>query len=144
MSDLHIDEFYQDVARTLVSLFDVFPRPVTIYAEDIAGPDEPDEYGVHSRRYQACFATLMWLAEEGYLRYTETIKQDALDQVVLSARCFAELLKPAVDLDDTSLPQSEQRRRSSLLYQLRDAGAQGETMRTSELVQVLITAMASD
>ena len=64
MAALQIDEFYSDVTKILVNLFEVLPRRVTIYAEDISGPDQPDEYGIHSKRYQACFATMLWLAEE--------------------------------------------------------------------------------
>ena len=91
MAGIHIDEFYADAAYTIVSLFRVFPRPVTLFAEDICGPDEPDEYGLHSHRYMACFATFQWLGAEGYIRFEDTIRQDAVDQAVLSGQCFAAL-----------------------------------------------------
>ena len=94
MASLQIDEFYRDAAKILVSLFDVFPPPVAINAEDIAGPDEPDEYGVHSKRYQACVAAMLWLGEEGYIRYQDVIRQDAVDQAVLTGRCFSALIAP--------------------------------------------------
>ena len=87
MAGIHINDFYRDASRILVSLFGVFPRPVTLFAEDICGADEPDEYGLHSQRFQACFATLLWLGEEGYLRYTDTIRSEAIDQAVLTGRC---------------------------------------------------------
>ena len=92
MAGLHIDDFYADATQIIVSLYGVFPRPVTLFAEDICGPDEPDEYGVHCHRHLACFATFLWLGEEGYLRYKDTIRQDAIDQVVLSGKCFTALL----------------------------------------------------
>ena len=121
MAGIHIDDFYADAAHALVNLFGVFPRPVTIFAEDICGPDEPDEFGVHSNRYQACFATLLWLGEEGYIRYKDTIRQDAVDQAVLSGRCFAALLRPVVAVDDPDLPPSVQVEHSTVIYQLEAA-----------------------
>jgi hypothetical protein len=50
-----------------------------------------DEFGVPGPRYLACFGTLLWLAEEGYLRYDEAIRMDGIDQAVLTARCFSVL-----------------------------------------------------
>ena len=125
MSGIHIDEFYADAAQILVSLFGVFPRPVTIFAEDICGADEPDEYGLHSHRYQACFATMLWLGEEGYIRYSDIIRQDAIDQAVLSGKCFSILTSPApaVVEDDNSakLPPSVRAEHASIVYQLQSA-----------------------
>ena len=142
MPDLHIDEFYKDVARILVSLFGVFPRPVTLYVEDIAGPDEPDEYGVHSNRYQACFATLCWLQDEGYLRYADTIRQEAVDQTVLTGRAFSALLAPAEELlfpQDDSLSRSEAGRRQSYLFQLRHALEESDSAALARLVPTFMT-----
>ena len=128
MSGIHIDEFYADATHIIVSLFGVFPRPVSIFAEDICGPDEPDEYGLHSHRYQACFATMLWLGEEGYLRYADVIRSDAVDQAVLSGRCFSILTSPApktqydesaVALD--SLPPSVRAEHASIIYHLQKA-----------------------
>lgn len=124
MSGIHIDEFYADAAKIIVSLYGVFPRPVTLFAEDICGPDEPDEYGVHSHRHMACFATLLWLAEEGYIRYKDTIRQEAIDQVVLSGRCFTALLTPApgsVESDVPDLPPSIKAEHATVIYQLEQA-----------------------
>jgi hypothetical protein len=124
MAGIHIDEFYADAAHTIVGLYSVFPRPVTLFAEDICGPDEPDEYGVHSHRYMACFATFQWLGEEGYIRFADTIRQDAVDQAVLSGRCFAAQLSqsPNAELnDDSTLPPSIQIERASVIYQLEEA-----------------------
>ena len=122
MSDLNIDEFYADAALTLTNLYAVFPRPVTIFAEDICGPDEPDEYGVHSNRYLACFSTLLWLGEEGYIRYADTIRQDAVDQAVLTGRCFAALMSPAPQHEQTGseedLPPSVAIRQRSIVHAL--------------------------
>lgn len=88
MSDLHIDDFYRDSAHILLQLYRHFPRRELIYTEDIAGPDNPDDFGLPSDRHQACFATLLWLSENNYIRYGSTVAQEALDQAVLSQRGF--------------------------------------------------------
>lgn len=121
MASLQIDEFYHDASRILVSLFEVFPRPVTVFAEDISGPDDPDEFGLHSKRYQACFATMLWLAEEGYIRYNDVIRQDAIEQAVLTGRCFSALLKPQNVSVDNALPESVQLEQKTTVYRLRQA-----------------------
>lgn len=129
MSGINIDEFYADAAQILVSLYGVFPRPVNLFAEDICGEDEPDEYGLHSTRYQACFATMVWLGEEGYIRYENTMRQDAVDQAVLSGKCFAALVSPAPpDADELAeareepdLPPSVKAEHASIVYHLQKA-----------------------
>lgn len=124
MAGIHIDEFYADAAQIIVSLYNVFPRPVTIFVEDICGPDEPDEYGVHSHRHLACFATLLWLAEEGYIRYNETIRNEAIDQVVLTGRCFTALLFPSPEsavAEKDELPPSIKAEQATVIYHLSQA-----------------------
>ena len=88
MSDINVDDFYKDSARALVTLYSVFPRRHTLFVEDVCGAHEPDEFGVHGNRHLACFHALLWLAEEGLIRYADSIRQEALDQVVLTGRCF--------------------------------------------------------
>lgn len=100
MSDLHIDDFFKDVARILNQLYLAFPRKTTVYIEDIAGHDEPDEFGLHSNRHLACLGALVWLSEEGYIRFEDTIRQEAVDQAVLSGRSFSVLSALAVDVRD--------------------------------------------
>ncbi len=91
MADLHIEEFYKDVARILVQMYHSFPRKSQVFVEDICGPDVPDEYGVHSPRHQSCFGAMLWLSEEGFIRYLDTIRQDAIDQAVLTQETFIRL-----------------------------------------------------
>ncbi len=91
MADIHIEEFYKDTAIALVQLYNGFPRRINLFVEDIAGPDDPDEFGLHSRRHMACFGSLLWLAEEGLVRYVDTIRQEALDQAVLTRAAFERL-----------------------------------------------------
>lgn len=91
MADVHIEEFYKDLAKILLQLHACFPRKTQVFVEDISGPDQPDEYGLHSARHQSCFAALQWLAEEGFIRYESTIRQEAIDQAVLTLKSFLRL-----------------------------------------------------
>ena len=77
MSDLHIDDFYRDVETIFLRLYAVFPRKTILYVEDICGPDQPDEFGLHHPRFQAGFSAMVWLAEEGYLNFQDTIRAEA-------------------------------------------------------------------
>ena len=106
MADIHIDDFYHDVAKILLRLYANFPVKMTLYVEDISGPDEPDEFGLHHPRFQACFSTMVWLAEQGYLSFENTVRQDALDQVVLSQKGFL-LLSTRSDLSLATPPDTE-------------------------------------
>ena len=71
-----------------MTLYRRFPVKTTLYVEDICGPDQPDEFGLHSPRHTACFGAIIWLAEENYLRYEQAMQQEAFDEVVLSQACF--------------------------------------------------------
>lgn len=91
MADLHIEEFFRDTAVILAQLYAAFPRKVSVYVEDVAGADHPDEFGLHSKRHLACFGTMLWLAEEGWLRYVTTIGQLAIDQATLTQAALVHL-----------------------------------------------------
>lgn len=88
MADIHIADFYRDCATILAQLYRTFPRKTQLFVDDIAGPAQPDEFGLPSPRHQACFATMVWLAEAGYISYLTNIRQEALDQVTLSHTGF--------------------------------------------------------
>ena len=88
IDDIHIDDFSRDTALIFLYLYRQFPRKSELYVEDITGPDDPDEYGLHSTRHLSCFSTMIWLAEEGFIRYGDTIRQEALDQVILCQKTF--------------------------------------------------------
>jgi len=103
MADIHIDDFYRDVAKVLTLLYSVFPRKTTLYVEDVSGPDEPDEFGLHHPRFQACFGAMVWLADHGYLLFRDAIREEALDQAVLSQQAFLVLTAPS----DQSLEQAD-------------------------------------
>lgn len=91
VNELHISEFYRDTARILALLYQHFPRPITLYVEDIAGPDTPDEFGLHSPRHTACLEAMVWLSTSGFLRYASLVRQEALDRAVLTQRGFLSL-----------------------------------------------------
>ncbi|MBH80014.1 MAG: hypothetical protein CMQ49_05850 [Gammaproteobacteria bacterium] len=124
MSDIHVDDFFKDGAKVLSQLYSVFPRKHSVYVEDICGPEEPDDFGVRSQRHLACFATLAWLGEEGYLRFEDVIRQEAIDQAVLTARCFTLLstpLAPEAAEQSQHLPESVRAEQSSTIHKIRDA-----------------------
>ena len=144
MADIHVEEFYKDVAIALVQLYMSFPRRVNLFVEDIAGPDEPDEFGLHSKRHMACFGALLWLSEEGLLRYVDTIRQEALDQAVLTREAFVRLSAPAPQAllrelsaasNDPELPPSVQKDLSTYIHLLRSALKSGSSSRISLAVQ---------
>lgn len=105
MFDLHVSDFYKDTARILLTLYRRFPVKSALYVEDICGPDTPDEFGLHSPRHMACFSAMLWLAEENYLRFSQTIQQEAIDEAVLTQACFTHFSA----LDDATSPQRQTR-----------------------------------
>ena len=145
MSDLNVDDFFKDAARTLVLLFGTFPTPTTLFVEDISGPDEPDEYGVHGKRYLAALGALQWLAEEGYLRYADLIQTEAMDQVVLTGRCFGVLCASGPERQPSEpqeampqLPKSVAAERSTNIYRLRETL---KSRSSSDLRQAMLAVM---
>ncbi|MCG8518760.1 MAG: hypothetical protein MI794_12280 [Pseudomonadales bacterium] len=147
MADIHIEEFYKDTAIALVQLYNAFPRRVNLFVEDIAGPDQADEFGLHSRRHMACFGSLLWLAEEGYLRYVDTIRQEALDQAVLSHRAFTRLSAQAsaelIDrfapqqVADESIPPSVREDFSTHVHIIRETIRGGNSAQLSQVMQAI-------
>lgn len=144
MADIHVEEFYKDVAIALAQLYAAFPRRISLFVEDIAGPDDPDDFGLHSKRHMACFGALLWLSEEGFLRYVDTIRQEALDQAVLSRSAFTRLSAPAPQAltakfdpnpDRSELPTSVERDRSTYIHLLRSALKSGSSSQISLIVQ---------
>ncbi len=126
MSDIHIDDFYKDAGLILSRLYASFPRKTTIYVEDISGVDIPDEFGIHSDRFLACFSTMIWLQETDYLCYETTIRQEAIDQAVLTEKGFLGLSTSftlPIEIDDTTslLPPSVVADSQTTIVQLRRA-----------------------
>jgi len=94
MADINIENFYRHIGKILNILYAAFPTRSPIYVDDVAGIDEPDEYGLHSPDYTSGFFALIWLADEGFLRYTDAIRQDGIDQATLTNKAFMKLTEP--------------------------------------------------
>ena len=137
--DLQIDDFYKDAAGGLLLLYQAFPRKMALYVEDLIGREEPDEFGLPSKRHQACLGALLWLAEEGYIRFDSTIAYDALDQAVLTEKGFLRLSRgiPHALREGETLPPSVRRVHATLAFQLREALAQRHGERTARLTRLL-------
>lgn len=89
MFDIHIEEFYHDTFAVLKTLYQAFPKKCNVFVEDIAGADQPDEYGLHSDRFQCCFGSMLWLEKEGFIRFESTLRQEAIDQASLTMKGLA-------------------------------------------------------
>ncbi|NQD95201.1 hypothetical protein HP532_21340 [Pseudomonas sp. CrR25] len=137
--DLQIDDFYKDAASGLLLLYQAFPRKVALYVEDLIGREEADEFGLPSKRHQSCLGALLWLAEEGYIRFDSTIAYDALDQAVLTEKGFLRLSRgvPHALREGDASPPSVRRVHATLAFQLREALAQKHGERIARLTRQL-------
>jgi hypothetical protein len=141
MSDIHIDDFYKDAAKVLLVLYQYFPRPYTVYVSDISGPDEPDEYGLHSDRHQACFSAMIWLADAALLRYVDIINKDAIDQAVLTQKALTLLTtRSAIRFqpEEETMPPSVADEHASHIHQLRFAVKSGASFTIRRIMQHLL------
>ena len=144
MADLHIDDFYRDVATIFLGLYAVFPRKTILYVEDICGPDEPDEFGLHHPRFEAGFSAMVWLAEHGYMNFQETIRAEALDQAVLSQKAFL-LLSSRSELglvapaEHDAVPPSVLDHTLTNISQLRSALREGCSIKLRKCVAYLLS-----
>ncbi|MDX1695625.1 MAG: hypothetical protein R3208_17805 [Ketobacteraceae bacterium] len=140
MADLHIIDFYKDTAQALVALHQSFPRKIELYVEDLIGPDHVDEFGLHSKRHESCLGAFFWLADEGYIRYYTTIRQEAVDQAVLSSKAVVLLGTIVADMEAEShnpdLPPAESLERLTMIEHIRRALKSGSS---SELTRVMKT-----
>lgn len=125
MFDVHIDDFFKDCAVILLHGFKYFPAKQTLYVEDICGPDEMDEFGLRSPRHLAAFGTIIWLKEEGYIRFNETDRQESVDEFVLTSKAFTRLLH--LDPNDPS---------TSLVQKIEFARLQGDSSSIARLIQM--------
>ncbi len=122
MSDINVDDFFKDAAKVLNQLYGMFPRRHTVFVEDICGFEGPDEFGMPTDRHLACLGTLLWLGEEGFLRYEDVIRQEAIDLAVLTGKCFTALCSRTTSIPtEETLPESVRAERATHIYQLRDA-----------------------
>ncbi|HAT26054.1 MAG TPA: hypothetical protein DCS89_03500, partial [Gammaproteobacteria bacterium] len=107
MADINIENFYKHIARILSILYEAFPSKSPLYVDDIAGVDDPDEYGLHSPDYTAGFFAMLWLADEQYIRYMDTIRQDGVDQAVLTHKAFLRLTQVSDPIYQATVYQTD-------------------------------------
>ncbi|RMA78716.1 hypothetical protein [Umboniibacter marinipuniceus] len=93
-NDLNFEDFCQDSARVLLALMVQFPLPITLYIEDIVGPEPEDEFGIKSERYLRTLGSITWLAHEGYIRYSQQVQQEAFDETILTEQGLRLLMHP--------------------------------------------------
>jgi hypothetical protein len=105
MLDVHIDDFFKDCAVILLHGFRYFPAKQILYVEDICGPDDADEFGLHSPRHLSAFGAIIWLKEEGYIRFSEIDRQESVDEFVLASKAFTRLVNADSENPTTSLAQ---------------------------------------
>lgn len=98
MADINVENFYRHIAKILHILYTHFPTRAALYVDEVAGIDEPDEYGLHSPTYTAGFFAMLWLADEGFIKYADTIRQDGIDQAFLTHRAFLILTQPTAQM----------------------------------------------
>jgi len=141
MAEIHIEDFYHDAGLVLLHLYKAFPRRYSVYVEDIIGPSTTDEFGLHSQRHESCFATMLWLADEGFVRYEALIRREAIDQAVLTQRAFVSLtalhespLFPA----GTNEPASLVKQKHTIINQLRQALKQGGSIEREEIMRYFL------
>ena len=139
--DLQIDDFYKDAAAGMLLLYQSFPRKFGLYVVVLIGREEPDEFGLPTPRHQSCLGTLLWLAEEGYIRFDSTIGYDALDQATLSEKGFLRLSRglPHAIAEGEPVPPSVRRVQATLAYQLREALSSRQSERVVRLTRQLFT-----
>lgn len=155
MADINIENFYKHIAKILSILYSAFPTKHPVYVDEVAGIDEPDEYGLHSPHYTAGFFAMIWLAEEGYLRYADTIRQDGIDQACLTHKAFLRLTEAAdpicgdAPLEDgesnvvslvpaEDLSPSVREERMLVINQLREALRSGSSIAITKVVKYIL------
>jgi hypothetical protein len=145
MTDLHIDDFYKDVAAIFLRLYSQFPRKQILFVDDICKGEEADEFGLPSPRHLSCFSAMIWLGEEGFLRYDTPIRQEALDQAVLTEKGFlllssrAEMLSILDERNDDNLPPSVMAASQTNIAQLRRALDSGSSILIGQHIQQLLS-----
>lgn len=121
MNDVNIDDFYHDIGVILLSLFQQFPRKVSLFIDDISGPDDMDEFGLHSPRYLSAIGALMWLHDEGYIRYFDIIKQESAEECTLTQKAFVKLIRPNLTPEEFRKANSISKRESTLAFKMQKA-----------------------
>ncbi|GLQ30107.1 hypothetical protein [Litoribrevibacter albus] len=138
MDELHIEDFYRDCAIVLLRLYRSFPRKVSVYVGDLCGYEETDEIGLYSDRFQSCFAAIVWLTEEGYIRHAGSIGQEAIELATLTHTSFTHLCGKPYANESGDFP-----RFATLAAQLHEAITKGTSNEVNQLAQRLLSNLAS-
>ena len=106
--------------------------------------DDPDEFGLHSGRFQNCFSAMVWLAEQKYIEFYETIREEALDQTVLTQRGFILLssrseLKLGIPEEETGLPPSVMEHSMTNVMQIRQGLRSGSSITMRQVMHYLLS-----
>ena len=140
MADLNLIDFYRDTALILLNLHRAFPRKMDLFVEDLIGPDQVDEFGLHTKRHESCLGAMLWLAEEGYLRYATTIRQEGVDQAVLSGSALVKMgvvnTLPLTEPDLQDVPSFEAQERMTMVEHMRRAL---QSQSSEQIIQVMRT-----
>jgi len=121
MIDVNIDEFYRDIGIILLSLYRQFPQKISLFVEDVSGPDTVDEFGLHSPRHLACVGAFQWLKDEDYIRYRDLARYESADECTLTEKAFSKLIRPQLPLEQRVQASSLERQQSTLIYRLEKA-----------------------
>lgn len=157
MADINIENFYKHIAKILSILYASFPSKTPIYVDDVAGIDQPDDYGLHSPHYTAGFFAMLWLADEDYIRYGDIIRQDGVDQAVLTHKAFLKLTQISepicrlaanqkdetnvvniVKPEEITVPPSIIEDQMLVINQLRSAVKSGESIAVNKVVNHIL------
>ncbi|MDF1763849.1 MAG: hypothetical protein P1U57_10600 [Oleibacter sp.] len=93
MLDVHLDDFFKHISTALLLGLQRFPAPFTLFVEDISGPDDMDEFGLHSPQHLAALGAIQWLKDEDFARFGARDGQISVDDFVLTSKAFSRLLK---------------------------------------------------
>ena len=140
MADLNLIDFYKDAALILLNLHRAFPRKIDLFVEDLIGPDPVDDYGLHTKRHEACLGAMLWLADEGYLRYATTIRQEGVDQAVLTSTALVKMgainTLPLTEIKLDDIPSFEAQERLVMAEHMRRAL---QSQSSEQVIQVMRT-----
>jgi hypothetical protein len=83
---------------------------------------------------------MLWLADEGYLRYGATIRQEGIDQCVLTSDALVKLStiinRPITEADLHDVPSFEAQERLTMVEHMRRAI---QSQSSEQLIQVMRT-----
>ncbi len=135
MIDINIDDFFHDIAVTLLSLYQQFPRKVSLYLEDISGPDDMDEFGLHSNRYLSTIGAVSWLNDEGYIRYSSIVHQESVEDCTLTQMAFVKLIRPTLPSNHMADASSVEKQQHTLAQQLHGALKDQSSIEVRRLIE---------